>query len=126
MKNTLILTKDPFFGFMPSDLRVWLQEHNQDGDLATALAAVHTQAGLIGHELDESNDPWLIYAHEEWWAIEQFLYDLILSSMRQANLCGTANYDLSQKGFHFLVKPFMEQNGFRDGSGWWISTEDEI
>lgn len=103
----MILTKEPFVGFMPADLRIWLREHNKDTDLAVALAEV--------------NDHWLVYAYEEWWELEKKLYDLVISSMRQANLWGEANYDLERIGLYNIVKPFMEKNGFRDGSGWWVS-----
>ena len=112
MKNTLILTRDPFFGFMPCDLRLWLEGHTTDHDLATAFAEVHSRTGLLGHELDETDDPWLLYAFEEWWSIQEYLYEQIIRSMQQANQSGTENYDLSQKGLHFLIKPFMERNGF--------------
>ena len=39
-ENTLILTVDPFVGFMPNELRAWLCEHTDDASLAAALAAV--------------------------------------------------------------------------------------
>ena len=26
----------------------------------------------------------------------------------------------SGKGMWYIVKPFMERNGFRDGAGWWV------
>lgn len=71
--------------------------------------------------MDEVNDHWLVYAYEEWWELEKELYDLVISSMRQANLRGEANYDLEQIGLYNIVKPFMEKNGFRDGLGWWVS-----
>ena len=121
--NTLILTKEPFAGFMPADLRAWLQDHNKDADLATALTEVSNHTGRLGHELDEVNDCWLIYAHDEWWELEKELYNLIISSMRQANLRGEENYDLERGGLYNIVKPFMEKNGFADGSGWWLPRE---
>lgn len=120
MENTLILTTEPFVGFMPNDLRGWLRSNREDKDLATALAEVHNHTGCLGHELDESNDQWLTYAFEEWWKLEKELYELIRSSMQQANQSGRANYDLAQNGLYYLVKPFMEANGYRDGSGWWV------
>ena len=120
MENALILTTEPFVGFRPEDLRTWLKSHCEDADLAAALAEVHNHTGCLGHELDESNDKWLTYTFEEWWALEKDLYEMVTASMRQANLCGKANYDLEQKGLHYLVKPFMEKNGYQDGSGWWI------
>ena len=122
--NTLILTKEPFVGFMPTDLRVWLQDHNKDADLAMALAAVSNHTGSLRHDLDEVDDYWLLYAYEEWWEIEKELYDMIIFSMKQANMREETNYDFEQVGLYNVVKPFMKKNGFRDGAGWWIDEYD--
>lgn len=123
--NTLILTKEPFLGFMPADLRTWLRDHSEDSDLAVALAEVSNHTGRLGHELDETDDHWLVYAHEAWWELEKELYDRIISSMKQANLNGEANYNLKLAGLYNVVKPFMEKNGFRDGSGWWLPNKEK-
>lgn len=122
-RNTLILTTDPFVGFMPADLRDWITMHNTDPDLALALAGVHNHVGILGHELDKTDDHWLIYAFEAWWEVEKELYDLIVASMRLSNQQGKTDYNLSLPGLHWLVKPFMEKNGFRDGTGWWVQAE---
>lgn len=125
-ENTLILTTEPFVGFMPSDLRVWLTGHNSDTDLACALAEVNDHVGLLGHELGEVEDRWLLYAYEAWWEVELELYDLIFDSMKRSNQLGETEYNLTQEGLYYRVKPFMERNGYRDGSGWWIKLEEEI
>lgn len=125
-RNTLILTTEPFVGFMPADLRAWITEHSSDQNLAMALAEVHNHVGILGHELDETDDHWLIYAYEVWWEVEKELYDLIVASMRHSNQQGKTNYNLSQTGLHWLVKPFMEKNGFWDGTGWWVQTDTEL
>ena len=122
----MILTTEPFVGFMPADLRAWITEHSSDQNLAMALAEVHNRVGILGHELDETDDHWLIYAYEAWWEVEKELYDLIVASMRHSNQQGKTNYNLSQTGLHWLVKPFMEKNGFRDGTGWWVQTDTEL
>ena len=124
MENTLILITEPFVGFMPEDMRTWLKCHCDDAELATALAVVHNHTGCLGHELDESDDQWLTYAFEEWWSLEKELYEMVINSMRQANLCGKAKYTLEQNGLYYLVKPFMERNGYRDGFGWWVKTTE--
>ena len=125
-RNTLILTTEPFVGFMPADLRAWIAEHSSDPYLAMALAEVHNHVGILGHELDDVDDHWLVYAYEAWWDVEKELYELIIASMCRSNQQGKTTYNLSQPGLHWLVKPFMEKNGFRDGTGWWVPTETEI
>ena len=118
-ENTLILTTEPFVGFMPVDMRAWLKTHSADADLAAALAEVSNRTSMLGHELDEVDDPWLDYAHEAWWEVEQELYGLILSSMRHAMDGGEAHYDLEREGRYYRVLPFMEKNGYVGGTGWW-------
>ena len=110
---------------MPADLRSWLRDHNEDVDLAVVLAEVSNHTGRLGHELGETNDYWLVYAYEEWWEVEKELYDQIIRSMKQANMNGEANYNLEKEGLYNIVKPFMEKNGFRDGSGWWLPNESK-
>lgn len=125
-ENTLILTAEPFVGFMPPDLRAWLADHNADTDLASALAEVNDHVGFLGHELDEVEDRWLLYAFEAWWEVELELYDLIFDSMKRSNQRGETEYNLTQEGLYYRVKPFMERNGYRDGSGWWVKLEEDI
>ena len=125
-ENTLILTAEPFVGFMPSDLRAWLTNHNSDADLACALAEVNDHAGLLGHELDEIEDRWLLYAYETWWEVELELYDLIFDSMKRSNQRGETEYNLTQEELYYCFKPFMERNGYRDGAGWWVKLEEEL
>lgn len=125
-ENTLILTTEPFVGFMPSDLRAWLADHNTDTDLASALAEVNDHVGLLGHELDEVEDRWLLYAYEAWWEVELELYDLIFDSMKRSNQRGETEYNLTQEGLYYRVKPFMERNGYRDGAGWWVKLEEKL
>lgn len=125
-ENTLILTTAPFVGFMPTDLRAWIKDNHTDPDLATALAEVNNRVGLLGHELDEADDPWLVYAFEAWYEIESELYDLIFESMRESNQRGETSYNLNQEGLHHRVAPFMERNGFQDGAGWWVKSNEKL
>lgn len=125
-ENTLILTTDPFVGFMPADLKAWVKSHHADPELATALAEVNNHVGLLGHELDEVDDPWLVYAFEDWYELELELYELIFNSMRQSNQRGETNYNLDKEGLYYRVAPFMEKNGFQDGAGWWVKSDKKL
>ena len=122
MENRLILTNEPFIGYTPEILRTWLHTNREDKDLASALAEVHNHTGCLGQELDETDDKDILTAYNKWWTLEKELYELVITSMRQSNLSGKTNYDLDEKGLYHCVKPFMEANGYGDGSGWWIKS----
>lgn len=122
--NTLILTTEPFVGFMPEDLRSWLRVYDGDGNLAQALAAVSNHTGDLGHEMGESEDYWLLYTYDAWSELEKEICEMIRESLKRSNQDRYTEYDLSEQRLYYLVKPFMEQNGFRDGSGWWILKEE--
>ena len=124
-ENTLILITEPLVGFNPDDVRVWLTSHPDDHSLAIALAAVHNQTGSLGHELDDSDDPWLLYAYESWKELDQDLYTRVIGTMNAANQRGEASYDLSPKGWYNLAKPFMEKNGFMAETGWWVEMTEQ-
>ena len=124
-ENTLILISEPLVGFNPDDVRVWLTSHPDDHSLAIALAAVHNQTGSLGHELDDSDDPWLLYAYESWKELDQDLYARVIETMNAANQRGEASYDLSPKGWYSIAKPFMEKNGFMARTGWWVEMAEQ-
>lgn len=109
-QNTLILECVPFVGFMPVDVRQWLKEHLASKDLAGAMAGVANKVGELCHEADETDDPWIDYAVEEWWELYLELFDEIRAAMGET-------YDPAIRGSHYAIQTFMEQNGFRDGSG---------
>ena len=104
----------------------WTNIARMRTDLAELLAEVGKKTGILGHELDEFDDPWLLYAFEEWWDLEKEIYAKIVSSMERSNERGETDYDLSTPGLRYLVKPFMERNGFQDGAGWWIKSDEKI
>lgn len=124
-ENTLILITEPLVGFHPDDVRVWLTSHPDNHSLAIALSAVHNQTGSLGHELDDSDDPWLLYAYESWKELDQDLYARVIETMNAANQRGESSYDLSPKGWYNLAKPFMEKNGFMSGNGWWVEMTEQ-
>ena len=98
----------------------WITAYPSDENYAKALAAVNNHVGSLGHEIDGTEDFWLKDSFEQWWEIEKILYEKIFARMNKTNEQGITHYDLEKSGFHYRVQPFMEQNGFRDGGGWWI------
>ena len=107
---------------MPDDVRQYITEHPDDRTLANAMADVWNQAGILGHELDETDDHWVEYAFWAWQELEQELFTAIAKRMEAANQRGEAHYDLSQKGI-WLLEQFMIRNGYYNGTGWWCRQE---
>ncbi len=126
MENYLIIDKEPFVGYMPDDIRNWLIEHNQEADIACVMMIVHYMVGMLSHLCDEVYDPWVKYAFEEWYEIETELAEKIRDILSVENKTKGTNYTLDGVGTYYLVKPFMERNGYRDSAGWWLKTGCEF
>ena len=69
------------------------------------------------HETDD--DHWAIYALEEWYNIEQILLDRIYAIL----IAEGSLLEHHKRGWLPIVEPFMERNGYYDGSGWWAKHE---
>lgn len=123
-EDIYVLTSEPLKGYTPEDVRTWLQDNTEESALAEALAQVHNKTGLMGHELDETDNACFEKAYEEWWALEKELYAKIIKILEQENLKKQASHKIADKGLYYVVLPFMERNGYRDGAGWWIKLED--
>lgn len=115
-----VLTSPPYEGFMPQDLHCWLNAHAEERSLAHAYAAVHNKIGLLCHEADEVNDPWLQEALDSWDALSEELYTAIVDILSRENQEQRAQHVIQGIGRHFIVKPFMLRNGYIDGQGWWF------
>ena len=118
MNNYLVMDTQPFLGFMPEDIRLWLQAHNRESDLASAMMQVSTKVGVLMHECE--GDPWADYALEEWLDLENEIAERIKGILALENQTKGTGHRLDRAGLQILIRPFMERNGYRDGSGWWI------
>ena len=121
-QNTLILTREPFVGYMPDDVRLYLSAYPDDRTLANAMAEVWNQAGRLGHELDETDDHWTEYAYWEWQELMRELIATVTARMALAVQRGEASYDLTKHGI-WLIEQFMLRNGYYNGTGWWCEQE---
>lgn len=111
--STLVLTKEPFTGYMPADVRALLNERIPDAALAGLFACVDNQATSLFSDLDEG-DQWTEYAFWEWREILEELIERICTILESE----TGQQRLDRK--HAEVHPFMERNGFHCASGWWV------
>ena len=119
MDNLLILTKEPFVGFMPNDAREWLQAHTSEHELAVAFAHVDNKASQLVYACQDEDDYWADYSFEEWYDLSKELESKIRSVLKERNeLLST------KSGSRYLLVPFMLSHGYRDGSGWWLPIEN--
>jgi len=121
--NAVILASEPLKEITPTDMRELLSKNDDEDGLASIFAKVHNQTGWLGHDLDELEEPGLSVAlgiYNEWWKFQKELYDKIIAILQKENDVGTANHTITDKGLHYVVMPFMERNGYRDGGGWWV------
>lgn len=106
---------EPLAGVSADEWRAKFGENSTDEELATALAGAWNESGWLGHDLDDDDcTPEIEAAYKEWSALEQELIQKIASHLNHK--CETP--------YIKLVTPFMEQNGYRDGGGWWVKIEE--
>ena len=106
------------------DVKSQIADDMSDADLAAAYADVSNKLSALMHELDDLDfDP----VHDKveqsyalWRDLEETLYAKIVSILAAENEAGS-QHTITGIGTHYVVRPFMEREGFRDGEGWWIA-----
>jgi len=122
-ENSLNMTADISDGIVADDLRLWLCENDTELDIATALAQANMKVGWLMHDLNDPDTEDLSRAedaYEEWRALYIEIKDKVVAILKDENDSGKAHHNLAENRFHYLVMSFMERNGYRDGSGWWV------
>ena len=122
--------QEPLEDYTPKDIREWLRNNTGDANLATAYAQVSNQVGWIGHEVDdpdndEKTNESIMERFEKWWALDKEIQQTIFTRIEAYNKENGTNYPTSGKGTHYLIEPFMNMNGYRDGCGWWVEDDKE-
>jgi len=125
-ENSLCMRADMLDGFVVEDLREWLCEFNTEVGLAIALAQADMKVGWLMHELNDPDSNYISNVEirfDEWQELYIELHTKILDIMKKENKSGIAKHNLSETRGHYVILPFMERNGYRDGSGWWVRKE---
>ena len=120
-----IMASEPLKGYTPNQMREIASKYDSDEALAAIYASVSNKAGWIGHDIgepenDEETNNRLKKELNEWWTLEKELYAEIVCRLQKENVEKGTKHITSGKGMWYIVKPFMERNGFRDGAGWWV------
>lgn len=106
-------------------LRRALAENSTDENLAKIFAKTSNQTGKLFHMVDdpdksfEENEKYLEESNL-WWDFYIELLEEIKARLTKSNKENGTAYATEKAPFSKTAKPFMEQNGYCDGSGWWI------
>lgn len=115
-EGTVIMASEPLAGASADAWRVKFGEEYTDEALATALAGAWNKSGWLGHELDDDDcTPEIEAAYNAWWELDK---ELVAQIALRLNCERKPPYAT-------LITPFMEQNGYRNGNGWWVMKNDE-
>ncbi len=117
MNDIVILASEPLESFLPDDIRIWLKDNYSEQHLADVFAGVSNKTGWLMYEVDE--DLSVFETLEEWHELYDELYAKIFAILSRKNLIENTNV-----GTQYIVKPFMEKYGYRDGGGWWVEKEE--
>ena len=125
LNKIAIMASEPLKGYTPDQMREMASKYDSDEALAAVYASVSNKTGWIGHDIgepenDEETNNRLKKELAEWWKLEKELYAEIVSRLQKENAEKGTTYITSGKDMWYIVKPFMERNGFRDGAGWWV------
>lgn len=119
MNNLLILTREPFVGFRPEDIRLWLKTNPTEANYALALSEVQFKVSDACDEVCDVGDSWSYLVLDEWEELETVIVEYMQAVLLNENQSG-AKHDLTMPGWRYRILPFMERNRYRDASGWWI------
>lgn len=118
-----VLCGEPLQGYSPDDINCLITDSMTEYEIAIIQAEVHNKIGNMMHELDsvEGNEyDKLKKDFKAWENIDKKLFSMIVNILKKENETAGSNHVLSGIGTYYIVKPFMERNGYIDGSGWWV------
>lgn len=94
-------------------------DHPTEANYALVLSEIQLKVSDVRDDVFDIGDSWSYYALDEWEALETEIVEHIQSVLANENQNG-AMHDLTKLGWRYRILPFMERNGYRDASGWWI------
>jgi len=119
-QSMLVLTKEPFVGYMPKDICALISGEISEENLALAFVCVSNKTGSLFCELDEG-DEWVLYAYHAWEEVHEQLMEMIFAILiKEGSL-----REIPATGKYYALNPFMERNGYHCLSGWWVPKENE-
>lgn len=113
-EETVIMVKDPLAGISADMWRNILGDEYTESALAASLADVWNEVGWLMHEVDDEDCASEVKERYESWCSLQLELIQKVAAILQCE-CKTP--------YIKLLTPFMERNGYRDVSGFWVRIE---
>ena len=111
-QSMLVLTKEPFVGYMPKDIWTLNSGEISAESLALAFVCVSNKAGSLFRELDEG-DEWVRYAFHAWNEVQEQRMEMIFAILTEEGCIS----EVPVTGKYYALNPFMERNGDHSPSG---------
>ena len=122
-EGAVILAAEPC-SLSPEELIEIYENDKSEAMLAKCLAAASNQVGWIGHDLDDEDcTDYTRELFETWWNLYKKFVSDVKNILAEENNNGM-NHTIENIGTHYMVKPVMERNGYRDGCGWWLLKDE--
>ena len=113
-----VMPYGPFEGYRIEDFERWMKAHTSNIDLACTYAAISNHIAALGCLYDEEEDGFVEECLDGWKELLDLLFERITGILKERNIENGTNYKLTG-GTHFIVHPFMLENGCEDRNGWW-------
>ena len=118
----IIMGSEPLEGISIKQIQQLLEEDDSESNLAKVYAGVSNQVGWLMHDLDDDDcTPDIEEQYESWSALEETLRLRIFDILKQEDITALEKTVAENRGYYNVVKPFMLRNGFKGGSGWWVT-----
>lgn len=126
--DIVVMAAEPLKGYAPDCIREMMTRYKTDDAIATFMAMVANKTGWLGHDIgdpdnDAETDARIKAEHDAWWELEKELYAEIIRRLEEENRTQGTSHITSGIGLHYIIKPFMERNGYRNGAGWRVGKE---
>lgn len=114
-----VMMSEPIPNLSTEDVRNWLDENNNEQNLATAYALAHNKAWWVEDDVYDYEEGTEEYKKacqitDEWFSFMDELGERILDILRSEGV------EIPETGQIEVLEPFMKRYGYFDGNGWWI------
>ena len=108
----------------------WVDENPTEANIADAFETAHCAFVYFEDETydyDRYSQNWAYYTWNanQWHSVIQHTEGMILDILRKESIAGVANHAPDDVDSYHAIQQFMERNGYREGSGWWIPIKDD-